>query len=443
MNRFISRASVTFGAAVLAVTGQPAITSHEPLIESLAFQHGAASEEEVVYRLDIPDATDLSMSQLKEAASVVGVELRTVIFEGEEGVGQLMVVDGDTAETLESRAQQLFLDVDAEVPPIAGALVAAPTSLHEGAIMIGATSVELHRGSSTARTTATPSTASIDLPPVGGARFTNWGGYVPHVTNGWPGWLSQNDWDAYFPFTYRAEGFNINRCVQLVAGECLQTAKRAVLTQSIIWTGGSHTAYWPDSQNWGFEFGSAMYNYSLCGGAGSPTFTPGWWLNPVYAEWSTNVPSDAMPYQDVNREFDDCQTTTHELGIRYPSLLVAGAEYIYSVSSARNMYRPSSTYSASFQAVHDDCPPNTARDWLTHCMGLNELIDFPYGRQSATVINASNDFTFPGCARMYAGWAHPLSWFNGNYQEVPVPMGAPYDPSDLSFYDGCFSNDWL
>lgn len=28
------------------------------------------------------------------------------------------------------------------------------------------------------------------------------------------------------------------------------------------------------------------------------------------------------------------------------------------------------------------------------------------------------------------------------YTEMPVPMGAPWDPSSLSFYDSCFSNDY-
>ena len=394
---------------------------------------------EDTYTLAYSDAADTgSFGELMEAATLVGAELRTVVFEGQSGVGQLVVIEGDTEDTVADRAAELFADASTAVPSLTGGLVVAQQPL-PATVNVDGTSLTLTQDS-TAEGVAAPRAMTPAAPSPGGIRYSNWDGYK--VTKGWPGYSATNEWDAYFPFTYRSEGWNQNRCTLLVNNICQRTTQRSQLIQSIMWTGGSHPYYWPAEDEWGFEFGSAMYNYSLCGSVSDPLYAPGWWLNPDYAEWATNVPLEAQPYQDVNRQFDECQTTTHELGIRYPTLLGGGTEYLYVVSSPRNSYRYNSTYSAAFQAVHNDCPAGTARDWLTHCMGLNELVNFPYGQQSATVINASRYFTFPNCARMYSGWASPIQWFSGQSKEMPLPMQTPWETTTSSFYDRCFSNDW-
>jgi len=389
------------------------------------------------YTVTFDNADAGSFQLLESAATEIGAELRTITFEGETGVGQLVVLEGDTTESVTARATQLFAGASTQVPPIVGGLV---YSDHQISGLLETEGNLLKISQDSVISESYNSTLLHSLPPIGGVRYSHWDGYKK--IKGWPGYSSANDWDAYFPFTYRIEGYNINRCTVLVSQVCLSTAPYAALAQSIKWDGGSHNWYWPEEENWGFEFGAALYNYTLCGSVSDPNFSPGWWLNPTYIEWATNVPIDAAPYQDVNREFDECQTTTHELGIRYPTRLIAGYEYIYYVNSARNSHRTSSTYSSAFQAVHNDCPPGTARDWLTHCMGLNEWVNFPHGSQSATVINAANYFTLPGCARMYAGWSKPLRWFNGQYKEMPWPMDAPFADPSLSFFDGCFTNDW-
>lgn len=439
MKKFrLSAVAAFLGCMILVASPLPASGADEAPVDEdppseIASTLDVTSDDVYTLAYSDPRATVGSYDELEAAAVLVGAELQTVIFEGDTGVGQLAVADEDTAETVASRASQIFADADTATPPITGGLVTTKQSVPDE-VVIGDATLTLSQEA----VTGTSPISSVALPPAGGSRFRTWEGYQP--IKGWPGYNAVNEWAEYFPFTYRYEAFNLNRCTRLVSGVCQATAPWAKLIQTIEWTGGSHNYYWPDEAEWGFEFGSAMYNYSLCGPVGSTS--PGWWLNPVYTDWATNVPIDAQPYQDVNREFDTCGTTTHELGIRYPSFLIAGAEYSYVVSAARNVYRSSSTVSAAFQAVHNDCPPGTARDWLTHCMGLNEFIAFPHGQQSATVINVSRNFVMPGCARMYAGWERPLQWFNGHSKEVPVAMDAFWDPPNASFFDNCFYNDW-
>ncbi|WP_147305467.1 hypothetical protein [Subtercola boreus] len=389
--------------------------------------------DENVYSLSFSgDKESGSLEELMAAASLVDSDIKTVVYEGDGGVGQLVLIEGDTSTTVLERADELFASAKTDTPPLTGGLVVASHPLP--AEVATDTSTFSISQDSTDPSAARQAPAAAALPAPDGPRYVNWDGYK--AIKGWPGYNSVNEWEGFYPFSYRGEGFNLNRCVQLVNGTCQRTTPRANLVQSIVWTGGSHVAYWPDEPNWGFEFGASVYNYAACGVAG-------FWLNPAYAEWATNVPVAAQPYQDTNRLFDDCSSMSHEMGIRYPHQLIAGAEYVYSLSTERNPSRSSSVFSAAFQAVHNDCLPGTIRERLTDCMGLSgDSYAFPYGDQSETVVNSSRNLTLPGCTRMYSGWARPLRFANGGAMEVPTPMTAPFGSPSASSWDTCFSNDW-
>lgn len=243
-----------------------------------------------------------------------------------------------------------------------------------------------------------------------------------------------NDWPSYFPSDWRAEGFNINRCTNYSNGTCHSTMPVAVLSQQISWMGDHTPSAWPSS-DWGLEFGVALYNFNRCPNENTVNYGEQWWLNytPIdgYINWTSGFPSFDDAYLDDNRLFDACGLLSHELGVRYPSNLVAGASYGFTLSAPRNTARPSSTFSAAFQAVHDDC----IGDWAhrTDCMGLWNVA-WPYsGAQSATVVNVSRYLSLPGCARMHDKWTDPITFGNGTSRLLPAP---------LNYYDTCFSNDW-
>lgn len=353
-----------------------------------------------------------SVADLIAVASSIGGTLITVRFEGPQGVGELAVTSGDNAEVLEATAVELFAAVNSVVPPVAGGIVIVSTPLSGGQISVAGVTATATQVEDT-----TPM-SSKSFSPNAQSKSNTEASTVP------------NDWSSWFPSDWRAEARTVNRCTNYSStqGRCSSTVQLASLNQTIMWTGGNSPTVWP-STSWGFEFGVDLKNYSLCNS--SPSSTPGWWLNPSYYEWATNVPASAKPYLDNNRLFDPCESMSHELGIRYPGVLTAGASYIFNASTQRNTYRSSSTYSAQFQIVHDDC---LLGQNPTDCMGLNQNIAFPYaGDQSETVVNINRYLSFPNCARMHDSWSAPVNWSNGTSKLMPAP---------LNYYDSCLGNDW-
>lgn len=376
----------------------------------------ASGELQYLVTIDQP-SQPVSVADILEAASSIEGTVNAVRFEGEQGVGELFVASDDTAEVIEAAAIDLFASVNSDVPPIAGGIVSTATPMTDDeAAVFGAI--------------ATVTRIEDSEPLQSSPKSSKSGSSSSQNRSNAQASTIPNDWSPWFPSDWRAEARTVNRCTNYSSaqGRCLSTIQLASLNQTITWSGSNSPAAWPNS-SWGFEFGVDLKNYTLCNS--SPSSTPGWWLNPSYYEWATNVPAAAKPYLDKNRLFDPCESMSHELGIRYPGLLTSGASYIFNASTQRNVYRSSSTYSAQFQAVHDDC---LAGQNLTDCMGLNQNVAFPYaGDQSETVVNINRYLSFPNCVRMHDSWSAPISWGNGSSRLMPAP---------LNYYDSCLSNDW-
>ncbi|MFB2598050.1 hypothetical protein ACEXQE_09685 [Herbiconiux sp. P17] len=392
-------------AAVLALlpTTGVAATVDSGGVEDVSEEYGD------LYNITISeDAIEPSYQDLNDVAATLGSTLVAVKFDGDAGVGQVVLVKGETLETFETHAAALFETVNADVPPIVGGVV-------ESAQPITEATVEAARGTFDVEAMPEPqSSADIEQ--------------AAEATSGALAAAVSNDWSPYFPSDWRAEAVNLNRCTWRYNGDCWEWLQLATLTQSITWSDDHSPSLWPSSE-WGFEFGVALHNYSYCDD--NPDYAQGYWLNAGLYEWGTNM-GGANVYADDNRAFDDCGVLSHELGVRSPQNLTAGYQYAWTVAAPRNPDRPDNSYSAQFQAVHDDC----IGDWSNYadCMGLNQNITWPFGGdRSETVINIDRGFLFPKCSRMHDKWSAPRQWSNG---------GAILMPAPLNYYDTCFSNDW-
>ena len=376
------------------------------------------SETATAYELEVDDPTGgpVTLDDLQSVAEDFGGTVRAVTYSGESGSGRLTPAPGESAQALAERAADMFADAGTVAPPISGALIDTASPVPEAASARGLDVTASELGGPTAHRADRSATATDQLD-------------AANVT-------VVNDWPSYFPSDWRAEGYNGLRCTRFVNNTCQSRIQVAKLIQSVSWMDDHTPASWP-SQDWGLEFGVALYNPNRCPNDNTVNYGQKWWLNAQYTvvdgypEWTSNLPGIADAYLDDNRLFDPCSTLSHELGVRYPGYLTAGASYIFTVSSPRYTPNPTSTFSAAFQAVHDDC----FGDWAnrTDCMGLFNIA-WPYsGAQSATVVNATRNLSFPNCVRMHDKWAAPLTFANGTSRLMPAP---------LSYYDTCFSNDW-
>lgn len=362
-------------------------------------------------------------------STALGAELKAISFSGAAGMGELSVLETDTPETLEYEAEALFRSVNADVPPVIGATI-------EAARPLGGARVDVEGITATIVEAPEPALSQERTFPSNSSRLP--GEELSVDTS--PSSLSAsvvNDWPRWFPSDWRAEGYNLNRCTHLSNGTCVGSQRVAALTQSVVWMDDHTPTAWP-SPDWGLEFGVALYNYSRCPNSTTVNYGEKWWLNPDYVDWSTNLLESASPgaeiqevYLDDNRWFDDCAVLTHEIGVRRPASLTAGYTYSFTVRAPRNTMSPDSSFSAAFQAVHDDC----IGEWSNRsdCMGLWNT-PWPYsGPQAVTVVNASRHLLFPNCHRMHDKWDAPLSWVNGGNRFMPAP---------LNYWDTCFYNDW-
>lgn len=361
--------------------------------------------------------------ELLAAAAAVDGTLRLLRFEGESGVGEVVVADGITAETLNRQVVDLFERVDTAVPPLVAAILLAERAPDAGALSsvgLGATVRPLGEDANgdDLLEASRQQPESATKPAIHGEASATTMAAATAV----------NDWSPYFPADWRAEGFNMNRCTNYSGGVCHTSIQVASLIQNVRWMDDHRPDLWP-SDRFGLEFGVSLKNYSFCDD--DPGYTPGYWLNPDYYEWATGVPASAVPYLDTNRFSDACESLSHDLGVRYPHGLVAGATYGFTLTTERNVYNHSSTYDAAFQAVYDDCS-DLGLSPSTDCMGLTNP-PFPWGQRSATVVNVARYFSFPKCARMHDKWSAPIEWANGGRILLPAP---------LDYYDRCFSNAW-
>lgn len=380
-------------------------------------------EQAYVIELKEPGRGSAPVEKLLKAADLVEGKLHRLRFEGEEGVGEVVVADGIDPEHLSRQAVDLFNQVNADVPPIVAAIVLSDGSLDDRVLTaagvnaaVRPVAIDEHLQSAL----ADHAIVSDDSSEAGNAQDAV--GLNAATTT------VVNDWSAYFPADWRAEGYNMNRCTNYSGGVCHSSIQAARLTQNVRWMDDHNPGLWP-SNRFGLEFGVALKNYSFCDE--NPGYTPGYWLNPDYDEWATGVPASAVPYLDTNRLSDACENLSHELGVRYPGGLYAGATYGFTLTTKRNVYTSSSTYDASFQAVYDNCT-DLGLGASTDCMGLTNP-SFPWGQRSATVVNTTRYFSFPKCARMHDKWNAPVQWSNGGSILMPAP---------LSYYDTCFSNSW-
>lgn len=376
----------------------------------------------VNYRVEAAEVgSDLTIQDVFNLSEAQGAVLTSIGFAGAEGAGRIAVYPADNSSTVLENAVQLFIASSTAVPRISDFTVSVGSERPAPAFNLGGNALNVisFPGSSalTQGVQAGPSLqdTAANLGEMSAPRKQ------AKVT-------IPNDWPAYFPWDWRNEARNVLRCTQYASGKCWSTAPRATLTQSVRWAGSAGTPVpWPFA-DWGFEFGVTLTNSAMCSPA---TSYQGWWLGSNYAEWSTNVPSSAGPYFEGNRLFDDCANMSHQVGIRDPQLLIQGYQYSFTVSAPRNTAQLSTRFIAYYQAVHDDCTVGLS---LTDCMGLNTAIAWPYATiQSAPVVNASRNFTVPGCARMYRGWTAPVRWNNGASYNLSAP---------LSFSDTCLSNDY-
>lgn len=397
----VSIAMVVIGVGVAGFPLAPATASTEP-------------DAPYVYQLE-SDGGEVSLKAVQSTAENFHAELVTVDFDGESGKGRVVVLDGDTNETIEWHANELFDSVNAEVPPITGGLVHSDTPIATGAIEVDGAAMTVTQVDMPKSPTPTQGAA---IPPAGQPGDSSRQMETSAVVN---------DWSSWFPSDWRAEGWNMNRCTNFSNGVCKTKIQLASLKQTIQWSDGHSPALWPSTE-WGFEFGVSLSNYSFCDD--DPDYTPGYWLNPGYYEWATDV--NASAYLDDNRAFDTCGRMSQEMGIRSPERLFPGNTYTFVISAPRNQYRTESAYSAQFQAVHDDC--YGPWDYYTDCMGLNQNVAWPFGgHQSETVVNVTRFFQFPRCARMHDKWKDPVEWGNGSAKQMPAP---------LNYSDSCFANDW-
>lgn len=376
-----------------------------------------------LFALSIIDPSDsVPIVDVLDLAESKDLEVKTIAFSGEEGVGQVELIPGEPVDMLAARTTDLFRNSNADVPPVVGAVVSAPRDLVTGELQASGFSVDLQPiADESSFTPSLPADDSVSAPEVA-ARSTPATGATAAAA------ASPNDWATYFPGDWRNEARNMVRCTYYANGKCWSTAQRAYLNQSVKWTGTAGTAVpWPFA-DWGFEYGVTLTNAAMCN---SSTAYQGWWLGSNYSEWSTSVPASAGPYVEGNRLFDDCDKMSHEVGIRDPQLLIQGYQYSFTVSAPRNTAQSSTKFSAHYQVLHDDCAPGVA---LTDCMGLNTNITWPYSTaQSAIVVNSTRNFTVPGCARMYRNWSAPVQWSNGTSKLLASPLG---------YYDSCLSNDY-
>ncbi|MGA1829029.1 hypothetical protein [Microbacterium sp.] len=408
----IALASMTM-AGVVGNSPAQAVEDPEP----------SPSSEPYEIQLEQPADEAIESRDLLEAAEAVSGTLQLLRFEGEEGVGEMVVAEGISAEELDRQAVDLFERVGTTVPAVASAIILSEAPLDAADLAAAglAGTVQLLEQETDGFDLLTEASAESesDSAVSRGASESPAVAAVAAVVN---------DWSPYFPADWRAEGFNMNRCTNYSGGTCHSTIQAASLSQSVRWMDDHRPNLWPSSR-FGLEFGVALKNYSFCDA--DPAYTPGYWLNPDYYEWSTGVPASAVPYLDTNRLSDACGSMSHELGVRYPSGLIAGATYGFTVTTKRNIYNSSSTYDASFQAVYDNCT-DLGVGTSTDCMGLTNP-SFPWGQRSATVVNTSRYFSFPKCARMHDKWTAPIQWANGGSVLMPAP---------LNYYDSCFSNSW-
>lgn len=96
------------------------------------------------YEIELLESSEDVTSELLDAAAAVDGTLRLVRFEGESGVGEIVVADGISAGELDRQAVELFRRVDAAVPPVVAAVVVTEQTMDAGVLSQSGLTATVH-----------------------------------------------------------------------------------------------------------------------------------------------------------------------------------------------------------------------------------------------------------------------------------------------------------
>ncbi|WP_223874826.1 hypothetical protein [Salinispora oceanensis] len=380
----------TFAAAAVlllttagALTGQPA-HAKEPDPADAAGQ-GHPKVVTLPARVGVQDALTTAFK-----ADVTVLELR---FSGNGVVGGLMPTVGATAKDQATWVELAFQRRFNRTPAVSALVVPPSTS----AAQINALQAAMAAVPQVV-VTSTPAAASKKLP-------------ATHT--GSPMQPLDGSIDEHFPSIWEGDTYR-------TVYPPVQAERRAYdywFTYESAY--GAQPSSFPN--DWGMEIGITTWNDSLPGWVVRPFCPPGFgdsdwdfWSGTyeMGGIWGTNVPDASAPYADYNIASDGCDENGVEVGIGFPGQLVQDTLYLAFVE----LYP--GTQSASRMAASVSMKSNDCNDLglspQTDCMGLNTNRNPPAGFDgSATLINATRNWTAPACFLMGEGFTAPIRYAPG------------------------------